>query len=698
MRLIIVESPTKSKTLAKFLDKDYETISSYGHIRDLPKSELGVDVEHDFKPKYVVPIKARQTVKQLKEAAKKAELIILATDPDREGEAIAWHILQVLNSGKIKNYQRIAFHEITKRAIGEALKKPRQIDMKLVNAQQARRILDRLVGYELSPFLWKKVVKGLSAGRVQSVTVRLIIDREREIKNFKPEEYWSIEAKLRKQGRKDEFIARLIKKDEKAIPKLGIKTKKETDKILKDLEGAAYKIIDIVSKEVQRHPTPPFTTSTLQQEAVRKLGFSAKQTMRIAQQLYEGIKIGKEGSLGLITYHRTDSFNLSDQALKTAQEFIKNKFGQNYALVSPRIYKTKTKGAQEAHEAIRPTQANRQPEDIKQYLNASQYKLYNLIWCRFIACQMSAALLEATTVNIQANGSTGSPYIFRTSGSMIKFDGFLKIYPTKFKETILPPLTEDELLELIKLFSEQHFTQPPARYSEASLIKILEEYGIGRPSTYAPIISTIQERGYVEKNDQRKFIPTEIGFIVNDLLVENFPKIVDVKFTAYLEEDLDRIAQGKQNWLTILKEFYQPFHSNLLQKEKEVEKKKLEEPTDKKCPKCNSPIVIKLGRFGKFYACSGFPDCKYTEPIIVSIGVKCPKCSQGEIIEKKTKKGKIFYSCSRYPKCDFALWDKPTGEKCPQCDSLLVQMKNKQIKCSNKECHYQKPLKEENKK
>ncbi len=688
MNLIIVESPTKSKSISRFLSKDYETISSYGHIRDLPKSELGVDVEHDFKPKYVIPVKARPKVKLLKEAAKKAELIILATDPDREGEAIAWHILQILDPTKTENYQRVAFHEITKSAIEEALKNPRQIDMKLVEAQQARRILDRLVGYKLSPFLWKKVVKGLSAGRVQSVTVRLIIDREREIKDFKPEEYWSIEAKLQKQNKKDEFIAHLIKKNEKAIPKLGIKTEKEADKILKDLDGAVYKIIGVISKEVQRYPSPPFTTSTLQQEAARKLGFSAKQTMRIAQQLYEGIKIGQEGLIGLITYHRTDSLNLSSQALKTAQEFIKNKFGQNYALANPRVYKTKTKGAQEAHEAIRPTQAIHQPEDMKEYLNTYQYKLYDLIWRRFIACQMSAALLEATTVNIQANGSTGSPYIFRTTGSIIKFDGFLKIYPTKFKETILPSLTKNELLELVKLLSEQHFTQPPARYNEASLIKTLEEYGIGRPSTYAPIISTIQERGYVEKNEQRKFIPTEIGFLVNDILVENFPKIVDIEFTAQMENDLDKIAAGKEEWVTTVGNFYQPFYNNLLEKYETVEKKKLEEPTDKKCPKCGKPIIIKLGRFGKFYACSGFPECKYTEPIIVSTGVKCPKCDQGKIIEKKTKKGKIFYSCSRYPKCDFALWDKPTGEKCPKCGSLLVQTKNNKIKCSNKECDF----------
>jgi DNA topoisomerase-1 len=687
MYLVIVESPTKGKTLSRFLGRDYSVKSSYGHLRDLPEKELGVDVEHNFKPKYVIPAKSRKIVKQLKESAQKADLIILATDEDREGEAIAWHILQILDSDKIKNYQRIVFHEITKKAIEKALKNPRQIDIDLVNAQQARRILDRLVGYELSPFLWKKVAKGLSAGRVQSVAVRLIVDREREIEKFKPEEYWTVAARLRKipnTKSATEILAKLVKKDEKTIPKLGIKSKAAADKILKDLKGAEYKVIEVVSKEVQRYPAPPFTTSTLQQEAAKKLGFSAKQTMRIAQQLYEGIELGSEGSTGLISYHRTDSLNLSIEALKATQEFIQNKFGQNYALANPRIYKTKTKGAQEAHEAIRPTQVDREPDQIKQYLDQQQYKLYDLIWRRFIACQMAPAVLNATTVDIQANSSIR--YIFRATGSVIKFDGFFRVYPTKLKETLLPLLTKKEILELIKLFSEQHFTQPPARYTEASLVKTLEEYGIGRPSTYAPIISTIQERGYVEKNEQKRFVPTEIGFIVTDLLKENFPQIIDIKFTAYLEEDLDRIANGQQNWLTVLKDFYQPFHANLLQKYQEVEKKKLEEPTDKKCPQCNNPLVIKLGRFGKFYACSAFPKCKYTEPIVNSTGIECPECQQGEIVERKTKKGKIFYSCSKYPQCKFALWDKPTGEKCPQCGSLLVKTQNNKIKCSNKEC------------
>jgi len=675
MNLIIVESPTKSRTIEKFLGKDYKVLSSYGHIRDLPKRELGVDVEHNFKPKYVIPTKARKAAAELKKAAKKAELIILGTDEDREGEAIAWHILQILDSNKVK-HQRIAFHEITKRAIENALKNPREIDMNLVNAQQARRILDRLVGYELSPFLWKKVVKGLSAGRVQSVAVRLIVDREREIEKFKPEEYWSVEALLKQRTIKTDFLAKLVKENGKTIPKLGIKTKQEADKIVNDLKNAEYKVADIESKEVKKYPMPPFTTSILQQEAVKKFGFSAKQTMRLAQQLYEG---------GHITYHRTDSLNLSADTLKDAQKFIKNKIGPEYVLDMPRIYKTKSKSAQEAHEAIRPTKSNQEPAQIKQFLDQRQYKLYDLIWRRFIACQMPPARFDSTTINIQAKN-----YLLRAFGQILKFDGFLKIYPIKYQEADLPLLEKQELLKLIKLIPEQHFTKPPARYNEAALIKILEEYGIGRPSTYAPIISTIQDRGYVEKNEQKRFAPTEIGIIVIDLLKKNFSQIVSLKFTAYMENDLDDIAHGKQNWLEVLDRFYQPFHANLLQKYKEVEKKKLEEPTDKICPECNSPMVIKLGRFGKFYACSAFPECKHTEPIILSTGVKCPKCQKGEIIERKTKKGKVFYSCSKYPECKFALWDKPTGEKCSQCGSLLVQTKNNKIKCSNKECGYRK--------
>ncbi len=724
MNLIIVESPTKAKTISKFIGKNYKILSSYGHIRDLPKKNIGIDIEHNFKPEYVIPDKAGKIVKELKQVSKKADLVILATDEDREGEAIAWHIAQILKLDK-KDYQRIAFHEITKKAIEQALENPRKINMNLVDAQQARRILDRLVGYKLSPFLWKKVMRGLSAGRVQSVTVRLIVDREREIKDFKPDEYWTIVASLIKiKNNQEKIESKLIKINNKRLSKLGIKTKQEADKILKDLKEAEYKVIDIKKKEVQKHPGPPFTTSTLQQEASRKLGFSAKQTMSIAQRLYEG---------GHITYHRTDSLNLSNEALNVAKKFIEKEFGKKYALNAHRFYKNKSKGAQEAHEAIRPTQPDCIPGKIKQHLDSSQYRLYNLIWQRFIACQMASAILDATTVDISAFEN----YIFRATGSTIKFDGFLKVYSAKLKEFIIPPLAKEEMLKLIKLIPEQHFTEGPARYNEASLIKTLEDYGIGRPSTYAPIISTIQERGYTEKDEQKRFIPTEIGFIVIDMLKENFPQIVDTKFTAYLEKDLDKIADNRQDWLSVLQKFYKPFNENLLKKYKDVEKKKLEEPTDKKCPKCNSSLVIKLGRFGKFLACSNFPECKYTEPlgedkelkekykdivcdkcggamiikhgrfgpflacsnypkcknikpIVKSTGVQCPKCFEGELIERKTKKGKIFYSCSRYPKCDFALWDKPINEKCPKCGSLLVEKKNKQIKCSNKECDYKK--------
>ena len=679
MKLIIVESPTKSKTLTGFLDKEYKILSSYGHVRDLPIRKLGIDVDHDFEPEYVIPTKAKKVVKELKAAAKKADLIILATDKDREGEAIAWHIIHALKIDK--DYQRIAFHEITRKAVEKALKNPGKIDMNLVNAQQARRILDRLVGYKLSPFLWKKVVKGLSAGRVQSVTVKLIIDREKEIKAFKPDEYWGIEAILKQNKEKTELIAKLIKEDKKTIPKLGIKTKEKADEILKSLAGAKYQVVNIEKKETKKNPGPPFKTSTLQQVAANKFRFSAKQTMRLAQQLYEGTKLGEKGSTGLITYHRTDSLNLSAEALKDTHQFIKEEFGEKYLLDKPRVYKTKSKVAQEAHEAIRPTKASRHPDQIKKYLDEKQYKLYNLIWRRFIASQMKPAILDATAIDVSAKN-----YLFRINGSTIKFDGFLKIYSVKMEEVILPVLTEKEILELIKLVSEQHFTKPPARYTEASLVKILEKHDIGRPSTYASIISTIQNRGYTEKDEQKRFIPTEIGFIVNDLLEKHFPEIVDVKFTAYLEEDLDKVAHGKQNWLKLLKDFYQPFQENLDKKYKNVEKKKLEEPTDKICPLCGKNMVIKLGRFGKFYACPGFPECKHTEPIIHSTGVKCPECKKGDLIERKTKKGKIFYSCSKYPKCKFALWDKPINKKCSKCGSILVETKNNKTKCSNKEC------------
>lgn len=680
MNLVIVESPTKSKTIAKFLGKEYLVKSSFGHIRDLPQKELGIDIENNFEPKYVIPAKSRKAVKELRETAKKADLIILASDEDREGEAIAWHIIQALKL-KDEKIERIVFHEITKPAITEALKKPRQVDLHLVDAQQARRILDRLVGYKLSPFLWKKVAKGLSAGRVQSVAVRLIVDREKEIEEFKPEEYWTIDAKLSKEKTKEDFLARLVKEGDKTILKLGVKSKEQADKIISRLKGKDYKVIDVRSKTIRKQPAPPFTTSSLQQEAVKKFGFSSKQTMRLAQQLYEGIELGKEGLIGLITYHRTDSFNLSNEALLESQSFIKKEFGEKYGLIKPRLYKTKSKSAQEAHEAIRPTLASRQPEQIRKYLDPKQFKLYQLIWQRFVACQMAPAVLDSTSIDIQAG-----KYLFRANGSVLKFDGFLKVYSLKLKESLLPPLDKGEILKLLKLISEQHFTQAPGRYNEAGLIKILEEYGIGRPSTYAPIISAIQERGYVQKNQEKRFIPTEIGVLVTNLLKENFAEIVDVKFTAKMEKELDEVADNKQDKLTLLKNFYGPFSENLNKKYQEVEKRKIEEATDKKCPQCGKPIVIKMSRFGKFYACSGFPECRYKESIVNSTNVKCPKCQKGEIIERKTRKGKTFYSCSRWPECDFALWDKPTGEKCPKCGSLMVQGKGNKSHCSSKEC------------
>jgi len=677
MQLIIVESPTKSKTIQKFLSKDYEVLSSYGHVRDLPKSELGVDVEKDFTPKYIIPLKAKKTIKLLKERVKKSNLTILATDEDREGEAIAWHLAEALGLDSEKPYQRIVFHEITKSAIKEALKNPRKIDINLVDSQQARRILDRLVGYKLSPFLWKKIARGLSAGRVQSVAVRLVVEREREIQNFVPQEYWTIEALFKKQGEeKKDFLTLLIKRGEKTIPKLGIKTKKEADEILKDLKNAEYKVAGVEKKETKRNPLPPFTTSTLQQEAWQRFRFSSKFTMQIAQNLYEK---------GFITYHRTDSLNLSDLSLFAAKKFITKNYGNNYWVGFLRKYKTKSKGAQEAHEAIRPTYPDNTPEKLKEKLDDNQFNLYDLIWRRFTASQMAQAVFDSTVVDISAKD-----YVFRATGQILKFDGFLKIYPIKYEEKELPNLKTNEALELIKLESLQHFTQPPARYSEATLIKALEENGIGRPSTYAPILSTIQERNYIEKDENRRFKPTEIGFVVNDLLVSHFPEIVDINFTAKMEEDLDKIAEDKKEWVPVIKEFYTPFEEHLNKKYNEVSKKDFtEKPTDKKCPKCEAPLLIRLGKYGQFYACSKFPKCRYTKSLEENnINIKCPKCKKAEITEKRTKKGKIFYGCASYPACDFALWDKPTGEKCLKCGSLLIETKRKQIKCSSKECDY----------
>ncbi len=688
MQLILVESPTKSRSLQGFLGRNYKVLASFGHVRDLPKDELGIDVKNDFKPKYLTIPKGKKIIKILKDSVDKAKIIILATDPDREGESIAWHLAQILNLNGKKPYQRIVFHEITKSAIEEALKNPRKIDMNLVNAQQARRILDRIVGYKLSPFLWKKVVRRLSAGRVQSVTVRLVVEREREIQNFVPQEYWTITAQLKKFAKvgspQTEFEALLVKKDGKVIPRLGIKIKKEAEKIVKDLKGAEYKIINVEKKQVKRNPLPPFTTSTLQQEAWQRFRFPARLTMGIAQKLYEQ---------GFITYHRTDSLNLSDVSLFAAKKFIEKKYGKKYWAGFLRKYKAKGR-VQEAHEAIRPSYPEKEPDKLKfqAKLDDRQFRLYDLIWQRFIASQMAQAVFDSTVVDILSTNYKlkTKNYTFRATGQTLKFDGFLKIYPIKFKETELPLLEINEILKLTKLISSQHFTQPPPRYTEATLIKALEENGIGRPSTYAPTLFTIQERNYIEKNEEKRFRPTEIGIVVNDILVKHFPNIVDVKFTAQMEENLDEIAKGKKEWIPAIKEFYEPFEENLKQKYQEVSKVDLTEKAAKKiCPKCGASVLIRLGKFGRFYACSRFPKCKYTESLKENIlGIKCPKCKKGEITEKRTRKGKIFYGCSGWPKCDFASWDKPTGEICQKCKSLLVKTKRGQIKCSNKECDF----------
>jgi len=673
MDLVIVESPTKARTIQKFLGKGFVIKSSFGHVRDLPKRELGVDVENGFKPKYIIPTKAKKVVAELKKESAKADNTILATDEDREGESIAWHLQEAL---KLKDPQRIVFHEITKTAIEHALKSPRHIDIHLVDAQQARRILDRIVGYKLSPFLWKKVAKGLSAGRVQSVALRLVVEKEREIEKFVAEEYWGIEALLKKSNR--EFSASLIKIGDKTLDKLEIKNKDTADKILKELNEAKYIVASVEKKETKRHPAPPFTTSTLQQAAWQRFKFSAKMTMSLAQRLYE------EGN---ITYHRTDSLNLSESSLTAAKSFITENYGQNYWTGKSIKYKTKDNSAQEAHEAIRPAYADKTPEALKG-IDARQLKLYTLIWQRFMASQMAPALFNSMSADITAGN-----YTFRANGQTLKFDGFLKVYPTKFEETELPDLEKSDALDLTKLDSVQHFTEPPARYTEASLIKTLEKHGVGRPSTYAPTLSTIQDRNYVSKNDQKRLFPSEMGTIVNDVLVQNFPEIVDIDFTAKMEKELDEIAEGKDTWEKTCGDFYRPFAKNLEEKYKEVIKSDLTQKTDKVCPKCGSPLIERLGRFGRFYACSKFPECKHTESIEGdpdTLNISCPKCKEGKITGKRTKKGKIFYGCNRFPKCDFALWDKPVNELCPKCDSLLIEKGKNKIKCSNKECDYVK--------
>ncbi|MBI4092975.1 MAG: type I DNA topoisomerase [Candidatus Kerfeldbacteria bacterium] len=736
--LIIVESPTKAKTISRFLGKQYDVQSSFGHIRDLPKSKLGVDVEHGFTPQYVIPTKSKKTVTALKKSAAKAATVYFATDEDREGEAISWHLAELLDQPADK-LKRIVFHEITEEAIAEALKNPRELDLRLVDAQQARRILDRLVGYELSPLLWKKVAKGLSAGRVQSVAVRLIVEREREIQAFKPQEYWSIEALFANQAGQ-QFSTRLAKKNGASLDRLAINHKQEADAILKALDRAQYAVDDVQQKEVRKNPYPPYTTSTLQQDANRKLGFSSKQTMVIAQQLYEGVELGRQGPTGLITYMRTDSVNLAAKFIGEAGAHISRAYGANYH--SPRRFQTKSKGAQEAHEAIRPADPTVTPETVKPYLEDWQFKLYDLIWRRAVASQMAEAIMDSTTVDIASTGTTDK-FTFRANGQVTKFDGYLKVATENVKETELPPLHRGEKVELKSITPSQHFTEPPARYSEAGLVKKLEEYGIGRPSTYAPTIATIIERGYVERFE-RRLKPTDIALIVNDLLVKHFPEIVDYAFTAKMEEELDEIAAGTKQWMPVIEKFYTPFKQHLNTKQETLSKKELtEKATEYVCEKSGHPMVIKYGRFGKFLACSGYPECKntkelngdnsiaeqtktmegvgetcptckqgklalkrgrfgpflgcdrypeckYIKNIEKKTGVTCPECGKGDIIEKRSRYGKTFYSCNRYPECKFALWSKPTGEKCPESGDLLVYGAKGTVRCSSKTCKYVK--------
>ncbi len=657
-KIIIVESPTKAKTIKNFLSDDFEIEASYGHVRDLPKSKLGVDIEKNFQPTYVIPTKIKKRLNALKKKVEKVKDIILATDEDREGEAIAWHLTKALNLEE-KNVKRIVFHEITKNAIIEALKKPRKINLNLVNAQQARRILDRLVGYLLSPFLWKKILKGLSAGRVQSVALRLIVERENEIKNFIPQIYFSIFTILKNKEDK-ELKAELFKINDKKIEKLDLKDEKEIKKIEQDLNKCLFKVSKIEKKQIQKNPPPPFITSTLQQEAFKKLKFSSKTTMRLAQELYEK---------GLITYMRTDSTNLSTESLNQLKKWTQENLTKEYHFKNFRIFKNKSKLAQEAHEAIRPTDVYLTPtkiKDLEKKLNLNKYsiKLYDLIWRRFVSSQLPPAIFEFTNIEIKAENKNNY-YFLKTNGYVLKFDGFLKFWPQTLKENILPLLKENEELKLIKTIIEQHQTEPPPRYNEASLIKVLEKNGIGRPSTYAPIISIIQERNYVVKDENKRFQPTEIGELVNNLLINHFPDIVDIKFTALMEENLDKIAQGKLDWVEVLRNFYEPFALNLEKKYKEVLKVDLikEEKTDEKCEICQSPLVIKFGKFGKFLACSKFPECKFTKSIkINNYAIKnnekilCPKCQNGYLIIKLTKKKRKFFGCENYPNCDYATW------------------------------------------
>ncbi|MTI69984.1 MAG: type I DNA topoisomerase [Firmicutes bacterium] len=677
--LVIVESPAKAKTIGKFLGKKYKIKASVGHVRDLPKSKLGIDIEDNFNPRYITIRGKGPVLSELKKEAKKVDEIYLATDPDREGEAISWHLATALGLDKTgKN--RIEFNEITKSAIQKAIKNPRDIDMKLVDAQQARRILDRLVGYKISPLLWRKVRKGLSAGRVQSVVTKLICDREKEIKKFEPKEYWSINLFLNKNGKDFEasFYGKKINNKNK---KIEINNEDEVNEIIKNIEKGTFIVNKVKRGTKRRNPYSPFTTSSLQQEASKKIGFSTKKTMRIAQQLYEGIDIKGKGTTGLITYIRTDSIRISNEALSQSKDFILKEYGEKY--YSGKKRKGKKKDIQDAHEAIRPTSVFNTPNYLKKSLTKDQYKLYQLIWKRFVASQMKPAIFDTLSVRINCND-----YIFKASGSKIKFDGFLKVYDTgnKKDKIDIPDLKENEKLDLTKIDPKQHFTKPPARYSEASLVKTLEELGIGRPSTYAPTISTILSRGYVNI-ENKYFVPTDLGILVTEILEEHFTNIVNKKFTAEMEENLDKIEEGNLKWKKVIKDFYEDFKLVLEAAEKEMKEIEIkDEETDVICEKCGRNMVIKHGRYGKFLACPGYPDCKNTKPILKEVGVKCPKCKDGDVIQRRSKKGRKFYGCSNYPDCDFISWDKPVEKKCPECNSFMVKKtpkKGSYLKCTN---------------
>ncbi|MEN1934333.1 type I DNA topoisomerase [Paenibacillus sp. 102] len=683
--LVIVESPSKAKTIEKYLGKKYKVVASMGHVRDLPKSQMGIEVKNNFNPKYITIRGKGPVLKDLKSAAKKAKKVYLAADPDREGEAIAWHLANTLNVD-IESDCRVVFNEITKDAIKESFKHPRAINMDLVDAQQARRILDRLVGYNISPLLWKKVKKGLSAGRVQSVAVRLIIDREKEIQSFIPEEFWTIKTEFVKG--KDTFEASFYGVNGE---KVQLTNEAQVNDIIETMKDNAFSVENVTKKERKRNPALPFTTSSLQQEAARKLNMRAKKTMMLAQQLYEGIDIGKQGTVGLITYMRTDSTRISETAQAEARSYITEAFGSEY-IGTEKKKETKKANAQDAHEAIRPTSVMRKPEELKSFLSRDQHRLYKLIWERFVASQMASAIMDTVTARLINNNVQ-----FRASGSVVKFPGFMKVYVeskddgAEEKDKMLPPLEIGETVFSKDVEPKQHFTQPPPRYTEARLVRTLEELGIGRPSTYVPTLETIQKRGYVAL-DNKRFVPTELGEIVIELILEFFPEIINIEFTANMEQNLDEVEEGKANWVKIVDDFYVGFEPRLEKAEKEMREVEIkDEPAGEDCELCGHPMVFKMGKYGKFMACSNFPDCRNTKPIVKEIGVTCPKCDKGQIIERRSnKKKRLFYGCGTYPECDFVSWDKPIGRKCPKCEGMLVEKKLKkgvQVQCIS--CDYE---------